>query len=158
MGKASERRTERVKSLLLSTISDIIRDELSDPRIGIFSMTDLHLAKDLSTAEVMIAAVGGKLPTEECVKALNGAAPLIWNRLRHETDLRNVPKLRFTGDFTGEYSDQVFQTLEALRDKGELVLWEDDHGEGEDEEEEETEGVGPSPHPGELEEDSNESA
>jgi ribosome-binding factor A len=122
MGKASERRTERVKSLLLSTISDIIRDDLSDPRIGIFSMTDLHLAKDLSTAEVMIAAVGGHSATEECVKALNGAAPLIWNRLRHETDLRHVPKLRFSGDFTGEYSDQVFQTLEVLKERGELVL------------------------------------
>jgi ribosome-binding factor A len=126
MGKASERRTERVKSLLLSTISDIIRDELSDPRIGIFSMTDLRLAKDLSTAEVLIAAVGGKQATEECVRALNGAVPLIWNRLRHETDLRHVPKLHFAGDFTGEYSDQVFKTLEELKERGELALVEDE--------------------------------
>jgi ribosome-binding factor A len=143
MGKASERRTERVKSLLLSTISDIIRDELSDPRIGIFSMTDLHLAKDLSTAEVMIAAVGGHEATEQCVAVLNRAAPLIWNRLRDETDLRFVPKLRFSGDFTGEYADQVFQTLEELKQRGELVLAEDDNVEGEDEVE--PAGAGPSP-------------
>jgi ribosome-binding factor A len=122
MGKASERRTERVKSLLMSTISEIIRDELADPRLGIFSMTDLHLAKDLSTAEVMIAAVGGKVATEECVKVLNHAAPLIWNRLRHETDLRHVPKLRFSGDLTGEYSDQVFKAIEELKSSGGLVL------------------------------------
>src|SRR5688500_2588036 len=126
MGKASERRTERGKSLLLSTISEIIRDELADPRIGIFSMTDLKLARDLGSAEVLVAAVGGKAASEQCAAVLNKAAPLIWNRLREETDLRHVPKLRFTPDFTGEYSDQVFQALEGLKERGELVLWEDD--------------------------------
>lgn len=130
MGKASERRSERVKSLLLSTISEIIRDELSDPRIGIFSMTDLRLARDLSTAEVLIATVGGHAASEQTAAVLNRAAPLIWNRLRDETDLRHVPKLRFSPDFTGEYSDQVFRTLEALKDKGELVMGEEIGGAG----------------------------
>jgi ribosome-binding factor A len=115
MGKASERRMERVKSLLLSTISEIIRDELSDPRIGIFSITEIHLARDLSSADVLVAAVGGREATEQCALVLNRAAPLIWNRLRDETDLRSVPKLKFTPDYSGEYSDQVFKLLEEVR-------------------------------------------
>ncbi len=122
MGNASERRAQRVKSLLLSTISEIIRDELSDPRLGIHSITELHLSRDLSTAEVLVAAVGEPKATDDCAAALNGAAPLIWNRLRSETDLRTVPKLHFTADHSGEYSDQVFRTLEGLRESGELVV------------------------------------
>ena len=135
MGKASERRTERVKSLLLSTISDIIRDELADPRIGIFSITDLRLARDLGSAEILVAAVGGRQATEECAAALNRAAPLIWNRLRHETDLRLVPKLRFSPDVSGEYNDQVFRTIEELKDRGELVIAPVDEHADEDEDE-----------------------
>jgi ribosome-binding factor A len=129
MGNASDRRMERVKSLLLSTISEIIRDELDDPRIGIHSLTDLRLSKDLSTAEVLVAAVGGSKATDELAAALNGAVPLIWNRLRSETDLRSVPKIRFTPDRTGDYSDQVFRTIEQLRDSGELVIGHEDMAE-----------------------------
>jgi hypothetical protein len=91
--------------------------------------------------------VGGQRATEECVAVLNRAAPLIWNRLRHETDLRNVPKLRFSGDFTGEYSDQVFKTLEELKDRGELVLGEDEVEGEKDTEDDRRGGAQPPPAP-----------
>jgi ribosome-binding factor A len=115
MGKASERRVEQVKSLLQRTLDEVIREELKDPRIGIFSITQIHLAKDLSFADIFIAVIGGRTATEECVKVLNRAAPLIWNRLREATDLRAVPKLRFTADHSGEYTERIYGILEGIR-------------------------------------------
>jgi ribosome-binding factor A len=107
----------RVRSLLIRTISEIIREELSDPRIGIFSLTDLTLSRDLGYADIKVSAVGGEEATAECVKALNGAAPIIWNRLRSETDLRAVPKLRFHVDNSGEYLDDIERLLRQINNE-----------------------------------------
>ena len=115
MGKASDRRLEQVKSLLIRTLDELIREELKDPRVGIFSLTEVHLSRDLSHADVLVAVVGGRTATEECVAVLTRATPLLWNRLREATDLRSVPKLRFIADNRGEYADKIFTILETLQ-------------------------------------------
>jgi ribosome-binding factor A len=120
MGNASERRIERVKSLLLQVVSDVIREELSDPRIGIHSLTGVSISRDLSLAQIAVATVGGPEASVHTCAALNKAAPLIWNRLRHETDLRSVPRLRFVPDVSGEDADRVFQLIEELQTEGKL--------------------------------------
>ncbi len=115
LGKASDRRLEQVKSLLIRTLSELIREELKDPRIGIFSLTEIHLSRDLSHADILIAVVGGRQATDDCVGVLNRASPLLWNRLREATDLRSVPRLRFVADHRGEYADRIFTLLEDLQ-------------------------------------------
>jgi ribosome-binding factor A len=114
MGRASDRRKERVKSLLERTLSEIIRAELNDPRVGLFSITDIRLAADLTFAEVSVAVVGGRAATEQCVAVLEKAAPLIRNRVRDETDLRIIPQLRFKADLTGEYVDEIERLLQTI--------------------------------------------
>jgi ribosome-binding factor A len=120
VGKASDRRIEQVKSLVQSVLSEIILEELKDPRIGIFSITEVRMARDLSFAEILVAVVGGEEAAQQTVEVLNRAAPLLWNRLRSETDLRTVPRLRFEADLRGKYSDEIFEVLENLRSKGQL--------------------------------------
>jgi ribosome-binding factor A len=100
----------------MRTISEIIREELHDPRIGIFSITDVELSGDLHYADVKVSAVGGEEATEALAKVLNSATPLIWNRLRDETDLRFIPKLRFHSDTSGEYLDEIERLLAQIHD------------------------------------------
>ena len=111
MGRASEKRKARVRSLLMATLADIMRDELNDPRLGIFSIMDIVLAKDLTSARVLVSSVGGSEASEECVKVLQSAAPLLWNRLRAETDLRHVPHLTFAVDPGPEYQAEIDRLL-----------------------------------------------
>lgn len=120
MGNASERRIERVKSLLLQVVSDVIREELSDPRIGIHSLTGVSISRDLSLAQISVATVGGPEASALSCMALNKAAPLIWNRLRSETDLRSVPRLRFVPETGVEHADRIFQLIEDLHASGQL--------------------------------------
>ena len=114
MGKVSDRRLARVRSLLMRTLSELIREELRDPRIGLFSLTDARLSKDLSYAEVKVSTVGDRGAIDGCAEALNAAAPLLWNRLRSATDLRVVPKLCFKPDHGGEYQDEVERLLKTI--------------------------------------------
>ncbi len=114
MGRASEKRIARVRSLLLRTLSEIISSELKDPRIGIFSLTDLRLSPDLSYAEVSISMVGEVKQTEECCQVLNSAAPLLKNRLRNETDLRKIPNLLFKPDLGDKYQHEIFELIKKM--------------------------------------------
>lgn len=104
----------RVKSLLLRTLADIVRDELDDPRLEMVCFTDLRLARDLTSAEVMVVAVGGPENTARCVEVLESAKPLIWNRLRRETDLRAVPELRFSADHGPQYESEIDALLSQI--------------------------------------------
>jgi ribosome-binding factor A len=115
MGRASQKRIARVRSLLLQTLSDIVREELDDPRLQLVSFTDARLARDLSSAEIkVICAAGGEEATAHCVAALESAKHVIWNRLRAETDLRIVPALSFVIDYGPLYQNEIEQLLRHI--------------------------------------------
>ena len=111
MGNASERRRARVGSLVLRTLAGLMREELADPRVQLCSISSIKLAKDLTSAEVAVVAVGGADASASAVAALNAAAPLLWNRLRETTDLRIVPRLRFVVDHGPEYAQRIEELL-----------------------------------------------
>ena len=111
MGRASEKRKARIRSLLMSTLAEIVRDELSDPRLELFSIMDIELSSDLTSAHVKVSSVGGPTASADCVKALESATPLLWNRLRDATDLRHVPHLRFSVDQGPEYLAEIERLL-----------------------------------------------
>ncbi|HES58081.1 MAG TPA: 30S ribosome-binding factor RbfA [Firmicutes bacterium] len=118
MGRASEKRMARVSSLIQRTLSELISDELSDPRIGIFSITGVQMSPDLSYADISVAAVGGSESSAGCADVLNSASPLLRNRLRDATDLRIVPRLRFVADRGLDYSDEINKLLADLPEPG----------------------------------------
>ncbi len=118
MGRASEKRMARVSSLIMRTLSELISDELSDPRIGIFSITAVRMSPDLSYADISVSAVGGSEASAGCADVLNSASPLLRNRLRDATDLRIVPQLRFAADRGLDYSDEITKLLADLPETG----------------------------------------
>lgn len=111
MGRASEKRKARIRSLLMSTLAEIVREELSDPRLELFSIMDIELSSDLTVAQVKVSSVGGPAASAACVAALESATPLLWNRLRDATDLRFVPHLRFSVDQGPEYQAEIERLL-----------------------------------------------
>jgi ribosome-binding factor A len=120
MGNASERRIERIKSLLLQVVSEVIREELADPRIGIHSLTGATISRDLSQARITVATVGGEEASRITCEVLNRAEPLLWNRVRSETDLRTIPHLRFVPEQGIDHSSRIFTLLEELRQDANL--------------------------------------
>lgn len=114
MGNASEKRLAKVRSLILRTLDEIIRDELKDPRLGMFTLLDARLARDLSYAEIAVSVLGKPEEITESVKVLEAAAPLLWNRLRSQTDLRTVPRLHFVADHGTVYLDEINRLIATL--------------------------------------------
>jgi ribosome-binding factor A len=136
MGRVSDRRRARVRSLIQRTLDELIRDELKDPRIGVFSITEVSLASDLGYANIGISVLEGGERQAETIAVLNRAAPLLRNRLRAETDLRTVPQLRFQADLGLQYMSEIDLLLRNLPDGAESAVADDadaEDGDGEDE-------------------------
>lgn len=105
-------RSERVAEQLRRDLAMLIREKVKDPRVGMVTILDVTVSKDLSHAKVwfdVLEAEQGKVAEE----SLNHAAGFLRRELGRELKLRVTPGLRFYYDDTQLRGN----TLSALIDK-----------------------------------------
>lgn len=112
-------RQRKVQELLVHEISDIIRRELQDPRIGFVTITDAEVTPDLRHARVFFSTMSTGEAREETGKALNRAAGFIRSEFARRAQMRYVPDLRFEFDVSIERGARISQLLEQVRQDGE---------------------------------------
>jgi ribosome-binding factor A len=108
-------RSERVSDALQREIASLIRENVRDPRVGMLSVTDVTVSRDLSVAKVYVAFVGERSAEQikEGLSALNGACRLFFaNYCLQVLRYAQLPALNFFYDETGQRS----QHLDALID------------------------------------------
>jgi ribosome-binding factor A len=103
------RRTERIGEQVRAEVARILREEVTDPRIGMVTLTRIDVAPDLSNARIFWSTVGDR---DEIERGLTSAAGFVRGRLARVLPLRKVPELRFLWDPSLELGDR---TLAALR-------------------------------------------
>lgn len=109
-------RVQRVADQIQREIATLIQLEISDPRVGMVSVTSVDVSKDLSYANVFVTVLNtpgdsdslnqsqeekgklDKLEIEENLRALNKAAGYLRTLLAKKLKLRTVPKLQFRYD------------------------------------------------------------
>ena len=104
------RRTDRIGEQVRAEVARILREEVTDPRIGLVTLTRVDVAPDLSNARIFWSTVGDR---DEIERGLSSAAGFVRGRLARVLPLRKVPELRFLWDPSLELGDR---TLAALRD------------------------------------------
>ncbi|RZO20727.1 MAG: 30S ribosome-binding factor RbfA [SAR92 clade bacterium] len=107
-------RAERVSDAVQQELAVLIRDEVRDPRVGMVSVTDVDVSRDLAYAKIHVTFVGDRDQQEidQAVRALNGAAGYLRKLLAASIKLRVTPKLTFIYDESGRRG----QHLSALID------------------------------------------
>jgi len=111
------RRTERVAELVRAEIARILRQEITDPRIGLVTLTGVDVSPDLLQARVGWSRIeaDGSAPLESVQRGLESAAPFIRRRLAAALALRRVPELRFRHDPSLEQGSATLALIESLR-------------------------------------------
>lgn len=118
------KRLARLNEQLKRELSELIRVEVRDPRVGVVTITGVETAGDLGSARVFVRVVGGPDDLAASVDGLNAAAPFLRSVLGRTLRLRKVPELRFREDRSYEHARRI---EEVLAD----VLPEEEAGEGE---------------------------
>jgi ribosome-binding factor A len=108
------RRTRQVGELLKEELTDIIRKEVKDPRIGFMSITDVDVTPDLRQARVYVSVLHDE-EREGTMDALTSASSFIRHHLKPRMRTRQIPFLEFRGDRSMEYAQHIAETLKEIQ-------------------------------------------
>jgi ribosome-binding factor A len=89
-------RSRRVAQQIQRTLSELIRREIRDPRLGLVTLTEVRMSPDLSYATVYYSVMNAK--PEEAREVLEDAADILRGPLGRSLGLRHAPELRFEAD------------------------------------------------------------
>ncbi len=106
---------ERINSQLQTEISDIIRTEMKDPRIGFVSVVRVEASADLHHARVRISVLGGEEEKKQSLAGLERAAAFVREHLIRRLSLRRVPQLEFILDENIEYGIHIADVINKLK-------------------------------------------
>ena len=112
------RRTLQVGEFLREEVTDIVRREVKDPRIGFFSLTRVDVSGDLRAARVYVSVLGDEAERAETLAALRSAAGFIRHHLRPRLRMRQIPELEFRDDRSMEYAERIGRALREVAAEG----------------------------------------
>ncbi|WP_150539679.1 30S ribosome-binding factor RbfA [Actinobacillus vicugnae] len=94
------KRSDRVAQELQKEIAVILQREVKDPRIGMVTVSDVEVSRDLAYAKVFVTFLfdNDQSAIEQGMKGLEKASPYIRSLVGKAMRLRIVPELRFIYD------------------------------------------------------------
>lgn len=110
-------RSQRIGEQIRSEIAKILRDEITDPRIGMLTLTRVKVSPDLSTALVFWSPldVNGETDIDQMSLGMNSAGGFIRRQLAHNLKLRRTPELNFRYDPSIEMGSRTLALLREVR-------------------------------------------
>jgi ribosome-binding factor A len=97
-------RLDRIADQMQRDLADLISNEVKDPRVGMATVNQVRVSKDLGYADVYVTLLTiddvneNSATVIESVKALNRAAGFLRTELARRIKLRTIPALRFHYD------------------------------------------------------------
>ena len=114
------RRLQRLNHLFQEELSDLIRTELSDPRVGeIVSITRVAVSPDLENASAYVSVMGDTAAKAGTIEALSHAAPFLRRHLLERLRIRRIPHLHFLLDETIEEAARVLELMRQVAEEKE---------------------------------------
>ena len=120
------RRTARLNEQLKRELSELIRLEVRDPRVGLVTITGVDTTRDLSVARVHVRAMGSEEERRSTMEGLAAAAPFLRTALGRTLRIRKIPELRFQPDRSLEHARRIEEVLSEVIPPPEAEPGEDD--------------------------------
>jgi ribosome-binding factor A len=102
---------ERLGEALREEIETILEGELSDPRIGLVNVSEVHLADDSKSAKVLVVVQGDDEQAAETMEGLKAATGYVRRELAERLHLRRPPELLFIQDRSQQYEARIEELL-----------------------------------------------
>lgn len=110
----SKTRSQRIADRIREELSELLIQEISDPRLEGISITDARVDRELAYADVYVSALEGAERSKEILEGLNHAQGFLRHALAERVDLRTFPRLRFHWDATYERAERIESLIASL--------------------------------------------
>jgi ribosome-binding factor A len=110
---ANPQRLRRVADQIQRELSELLRAELKDPRVGMITLTGVEVSPDLGHAKVFFTTLADAESLKEIEAGLERAAGFLRARLGKRLSLRVTPEIRFKHDVSVERGVHLSQLIDA---------------------------------------------
>ena len=108
-------RMTRINDEILKELSQILRSEIKDPRVGVMtSVLRVDTTPDLKYCKAYISVLGNDDEKASVMKGLKNATGFIRRLLAQRVNLRNTPELIFKLDVSVEYSIRMSKLIDEI--------------------------------------------
>lgn len=105
-------RTNRISEEIKKEVSNIIQNELKDPRLPqLISIVSLNVTRDLRYAKIYISVLGNDEEKKNALAALKSAAGFIRREVGHRVQLRYTPEMLFELDTSIEHGIYISKLI-----------------------------------------------
>lgn len=108
-------RSGRLGDLMHRELARLIRDECTDPRVGMVTISSVSVTEDLSYARIYVTVMQDDRQ-ETTIEALNHASGFFRMQLSKKVTTRTVPKIRFFYDPSLKIGTRIEQLLNSVAD------------------------------------------
>lgn len=107
-------RQEKIQEQLVQEVSEMIRRDLRDPRVGFVTLTGAEISRDLRHAKIYVSVLGDDEARKQSLKALNSATGMLRGEFARRAHLRVAPELVFYFDEGIERGQRIFELLHTV--------------------------------------------
>jgi ribosome-binding factor A len=105
-------RMRRVDEAVRAVLSDVITQEIKDPRVGFVTVTAVKTSPDLRHARVYVSILGDDETRADSLVGLNSAHGFLQRRVASELRLKHTPTLAFEYDDTVDRGIRLSELLD----------------------------------------------
>jgi ribosome-binding factor A len=106
-------RPQKVADLIQRELSDLLRREVRDPRVGMVTITSVDVSPDLSHAKIFFTMLNQE-HLKETTQGLQRAASFLRSQLSKRMSMYTTPELRFVYDESVERGDRLSQLIDSV--------------------------------------------
>ncbi len=103
----------RVNEAVRAVVAEGVGD-LKDPRIGMVTVTGVHVTPDLGEARVYVSVLGSEKKRRATLAGLESARGVLQARINRELSLRKTPTLSFAYDDAVERGVRMTKLIDEL--------------------------------------------
>lgn len=115
------RRTQRVSRVIKEVVSRCLLYELTDPRMGFVTVTEVDVAPDMKRATVRVSVLGEAKGAELCLRAIEHARGRIQSEVAAELTMKVMPHLEFELDERVKKSIEISRLINLARSEYRLT-------------------------------------
>ncbi len=112
-------RASRIADRIKEELSEMLIQEISDPRLAGISITDVTVDRELAYADIYYSSLEGSSRAEEVMAGLQHAQGYLRHWLAQRIELRVFPRLRFHWDPTFERAEKIERLIASLHSESE---------------------------------------
>jgi ribosome-binding factor A len=109
-------RPQKLGDLIQRELSELLRRELRDPRVGMITITAVDVSPDFSHAKVLYTTLD-PAHVAAAAKGLKQAAGFLRSQLARRIKLYTTPELRFEYDVSVERGDRLARLIDSVKPK-----------------------------------------